>query len=388
MTKRRGHNEGAIYQRKSDGRWVATLTLGYDGDRRRRRTFYGRSRPDVVSQLKAAQRQRDDGTLPAKAERLTVAAYLQRWLQSAKRSLRPNTWRRYEQYVRLHATPALGRVALTKLEAAHLDELYTKRIDAGLSPTTVRHLHAMLHNALRQAVRQGILSRNVADLVDVPKMRPRMMTTLSSDEVRALIDASASERLGAGVVLAVTTGLRRGELLALRWRDVDVERGQLQVRASLQWTKDGATFSEPKTAQSRRHVTLSRTAIYALRIHRLAQREEQRRRARVWQDQDLVFANEVGGPIEPHNFVRRTFARALKSAGVPTVRFHDLRHTAATLLLEQGVHPKIVSEMLGHSTIAMTLDLYSHVTPTMQRQAADAMDTAVGAPARAETVVQ
>jgi hypothetical protein len=197
---RRGHLEGSIYRRKSDGRWVCTITVGYEGDKRKRRTFYGKSRPEVAKKLAAAQRTIDDG-LPLPAERLTVAAYLDRWLKSAEPSLRANTWRRYDQYVKLHATPKLGRLTLPKLAPHHLQELYAERLDAGLSPTTVKHLHSVLHKALNQATRWGLVVRNVADVVDPPRMARRDMTTLTPEQAQALIEASANERLGAALVV-------------------------------------------------------------------------------------------------------------------------------------------------------------------------------------------
>jgi len=375
---RRGANEGSIYQRKSDGKWVGVLHIGYDVDgKRRRRVFYGERRPDVSSQLTAAQRKVDEG-LPLPSERLTVAAFLVRWLATIKPALRPNTYRRYEQFVRMHISPALGRITLTKLTPDQLQELYAAKLEAGLSPTTVRHLHAAAHKALKQATRWGLVARNVATVVEVPRMVRHEMATLTPEEAQRVIEAARGERLGAVYTLALTTGMRRGELLGLRWRDVDLERGAVQVRASLQWTKEGPAFAEPKTERSRRQITLAKIAIDTLRAHRLAQAEERLRRGPAWEDNDLVFANEVGRPVYPNNMVRRSFEPLLKRAGVRRVRFHDLRHSAATLLLAEGVHPKIVSEMLGHSQIAMTLDLYSHVTPTMQRQAADAMDVVLG----------
>jgi integrase len=357
---------------------VGVLHIGYDVDgKRRRRVFYGERRPDVSSQLTAAQRKVDEG-LPLPSERLTVAAFLVRWLATIKPALRPNTYRRYEQFVRMHISPALGRITLTKLTPDQLQELYAAKLEAGLSPTTVRHLHAAAHKALKQATRWGLVARNVATVVEVPRMVRHEMATLTPEEAQRVIEAARGERLGAVYTLALTTGMRRGELLGLRWRDVDLERGAVQVRASLQWTKEGPAFAEPKTERSRRQITLAKIAIDTLRAHRLAQAEERLRRGPAWEDNDLVFANEVGRPVYPNNMVRRSFEPLLKRAGVRRVRFHDLRHSAATLLLAEGVHPKIVSEMLGHSQIAMTLDLYSHVTPTMQRQAADAMDVVLG----------
>ena len=171
--------------------------------------------------------------------------------------------------------------------------------------------------------------------------------------------------------------MRMGELLALSWRDVDLEGATLQVKATLQRTRDGFTFAEPKPARSRRQVALTIAAVASLKRHRVVQAEERLRLGIAWEENDLVFANEVGRPIEAANLRNRYFWRLLERAGLPRIRFHDLRHTAATLMLGQGVHPKVVSEMLGHSQISITLDLYSHVTPTMQREAAEAMDAAL-----------
>jgi integrase len=243
---------------------------------------------------------------------------------------------------------------------------------------TVRHLHAVLHGALDDAARWGLVARNVADLVAPPRAARKGMITLSPDQARALLDTTRGDRLEALYVLALTTGMRQGELLALRWRDVDLDRHTLHVTGSLLTTPDGWKISDPKTDSSRRRITLTATAVDALRRHRSAQNEERLRLGGAWEDNDLVFANEVGRPIEVRNLMRRSFLPLLKQSGLPRIRFHDLRHTAATLLLGQGQHPKVVAEMLGHSRISTTLDLYSHVTPTMQREAADAMDAMLG----------
>lgn len=203
------------------------------------------------------------------------------------------------------------------------------------------------------------------------------MRALSPQQARALINAAAGDQLEALYVLAVSTGMRQGELLALRWRGVDLDAATLSVTATLQRSSRGFDFGDPKTYGSRRQIALTGAAVEALRSHRSLQLEE-RLGCPHWQDMDLVFTTEVGTPIEATNLIRRSFHPLLERAGLPRMRFHGLRHTAATLLLGQGVHPKIVSEMLGHSSIAITLDLYSHVTPTMQDQAVAAMDTALG----------
>lgn len=368
MSGRRANNEGSIYKRR-DGRWAATISL----DHGKRKYLYGRTRQDVGRKLTVVLKAKQDG-LPIPGERQTVGQYLEGWLESARPSLRPRTWARYEQYLRLHAIPEIGRLSLAKLGPQHLQRLYSSRLEAGLSPTSVAHLHAVLHRALGQAARWGLVARNVAGLVTRPRIKRQEMATLTPGQARAFLDAAQADRLCALYAVALSTGMRQGEILALRWRDVDLEAGTLQVRATLQRTGDGFLFAEPKTAHSRRQVALTGTAIAALRRHRRAQAEERLQLGAVWEDNDLVFANEVGRPVEATNLIRRSFHPLLKRAGLPRIRFHDLRHTAATLMLGRSVHPKVVAEMLGHSQIAVTLDLYSHVTPTMQREAVSALD--------------
>jgi integrase len=368
MSGKRANNEGSIYKR-GDGRWVASVSL----ERGQRKYLYGRTRQEVGRKLTAALKARQDG-LPLAGERQTVRRYLESWLESARPSVRPRTWERYEQYVRLHAIPELGHLTLAKLGPQHLQRLYASRLESGLSATSVAHLHAVLHRALGQAARWGLVPRNVASLATPPRIRRQEMATLSPEQARALLETAQGDRLHALYVVALSTGMRQGELLALKWRDVDLDAARLQVRATLQRVGDGFDFAEPKTARSRRQVALTATAIAALRRHRVAQAEERLRMGAAWEDNDLVFANEVGRPIEATNLIRRSFHPLLERAVLPRIRFHDLRHTAATLMLGRGVHPKVVAEMLGHSQIAVTLDLYSHVTPTMQREATAALD--------------
>jgi integrase len=228
------------------------------------------------------------------------------------------------------------------------------------------------------ALRLGLAQRNVSELVDPPRMRHHEMTTLSEQQARALIDATRSMRHEALYVVALATGMRLGELLALKRRDIDLERATLNVRATLQRTSEGLILAAPKTAHNRRTIALSRTAVAAFRQHRARQLEERLGKGEAWHDMDLVFANEIGRPLEAGNVLRRSFWPLLKRAELPHMRFHDLRHTAATLLLGRGINPKVVAEMLGHSHISITLGLYSHVTPHMQQQAAAAMDGALG----------
>ena len=371
MSKRRANGEGSVYKRK-DGRWEARISLDHGG----RKALYGKTRQEVARKLVVAMKARQDG-LPPVSERQTVRQYMGHWLESTRPSLRPKTWLRYEQLLRLHVVPEIGKVRLVRLSPQHLQRLYAGRLEAGLSPASVVQLHAVLRRALGQAARWGLVARNVASLVTPPRRSRKEMATLSPEQARILIEAVAGDRLEALYVLAINTGMRQGELLALRWSDVDLDGGTLQVKATLQSAGEGFVFAEPKTAHSRRQVALNRPAAEALRSHRARQLEERLSMGVAWEDNDLVFANEVGRPIAAANLRNRSFWPLLEQAGLPRIRFHDLRHTAATLLLGRGVHPKIVSEMLGHSQIAITLDLYSHVTPTMQRQAADELEAAL-----------
>lgn len=365
---RRANGEGSIYKRK-DGRWCASMTL----DRGHRKHFFGRTREDVARKLTTALKARQDG-LPVPTERQTVGQFLSTWLETTRPSLRYRTWQRYEELIRLHAVPGIGRIVLARLEPQHLQRLYAGRLDAGQSPSSVRRLHAVLHRGFGDAARWGMVGRNIVDLVKPPRSVRREMQALSPEQSRRFLDATARDRMGALYVLALTTGARQGELLAIRWRDADLDAGTLQVRGSLQRQPEGLAIVEPKTPGSRRQIALTRNAVEALRRHRVAQAKERLALGAAWEDNDFVFANEVGRPMDVRNLMRRSFLPLLKEAGLPRIRFHDLRHTAATLLMGQSVHAKVVAEMLGHSRISTTLDLYSHVTPTMQRQAAEALD--------------
>ena len=239
---------------------------------------------------------------------------------------------------------------------------------------SVRKLHAVIHTALTQAVKWDLVVRNVADLTTPPRDERHEFETLNPEEARSLLSAANGDRLEALYWLALTTGMRQGELLALRWRDLNIDAQSVQVRGTLTLREGRYVVSEPKTPGSRRQVALGNQVVEALRLHRTRQAAERLAKGSTWIDKDLVFANEVGKAIEPSNLRRRSFFPLLEKAGLKRIRFHDLRHSAATLLLSEGIHPKIVSERLGHSRVSITLDLYSHVTPTMQQQAVEAMD--------------
>ena len=381
MAGKRGHGEGSIYQRPSDGRWCAALTLPNG----KRKYLYGKTRREVSQALARMQRDVQDG-LPLGDGRQTLAGWLTQWLEMTQPpKLAENTWRRYDEYVRQHLIPGIGHVKLAQLAPQHLQRLYTDlQREKGLSTTTVHHAHAVLHRALEVAMRFGVVARNVADLVDAPPIRKHDIDPLNREEARAYLAAAEGHRNEALAVLAVATGMRQGELLALHWRDVDLEAqpsgapgGRLSVRWTLMLRDKIATIKEPKTRGSRRTIKFAAHVVEALRAHHARQLADRLRVGDRWQDHDLVFATQIGTPLSPRT-VYDQHERFLAAAGLRHITFHDLRHTAATLLLLQNVNPKVVSEMLGHASVAITLDLYSHVLPDMQQDAAAAIATALG----------
>jgi integrase len=364
---KRGNGEGSII-RRADGRWQARITLGGG----KRISLYARTRQEVAHKLSETLRDRDKGLLAA-GEPQTVDQYLASWLETVRPTLRESTWIRYEKFVRVQLRPAVGGVQLNKLSAQQVQALYAALLEQGLSPTTVHHLHTVLHHALKDAQRLGLVVRNVADLVDPPRMAERVMHVYTPEQAQALLAAARGQRLEALVALALTTGMRQGELLALRWGDVDLTSGTLQVRHTRQQTRDGFRQGPPKTRSGRRRILLTPTAIASLRAQHVRQAAERLQVGAAWRDEDLIFTTGVGTALDANN-LRKQYVALTQRAGLPRGRFHDLRHTAATLLLLQGVPAKVVSEMLGHASIAITLDLYSHVLPEMQSSAVAAME--------------
>jgi integrase len=377
MAKKRGNGEGSIYRRR-DGRWVGQY-LVHTAKGPKYRYLYGKTRAVVAEKLTRAMADRDSGLI-FDAGKVTVGYYLDRWLaDTVKGTVRTSTYERNEEIVRLHIKPSLGRVGLKKLTPTHVRGLYSEKLDSGLAPATVRRIHSTLHKALSQAVSDGIVPRNAAH-VKAPRPAPEEIRPLSEDEARAFLDAArqSGERFEALYVLAITTGLRRGELLGLRWDDADLEFGTLRVGRALVREGGRHTLGETKTRRGRRQINLTPRTVNALKKHRKKQLEEKMKLAGLYKDHGLIFASGVGTPVNPENLVKRSFKPLLKKAGLPEIRFHDLRHTCATLLLSRGVHPKLVQELLGHATIAMTLDTYSHYLPSMGDQAAGAMGNAFG----------
>ena len=278
--------------------------------------------------------------------------------------------------MRIHVIPILGRIKLTRLSAQNIQELYSRKLAEGLSPTTVLHLHRVLHRALRQAVRWGSIPRNVTETVDPPSMAKTQHQALTAEQAKQFLAAVREDQLEALYVLAIMTGMRQGELLGLHWHEVDLEKETIHVRSQL---KRGGVLGSPKTDSSRRQLDLPAIAIEALRRHRIRQIHERFQAGASWSESDLVFTNSVGNATNPANLRSRSFIPLLKRTGLPNIRFHDLRHSTATLLLSLGINPKIVQELLGHSQISITMDVYSHALPTMQREAMDDLNRLLSA---------
>ena len=261
------------------------------------------------------------------------------------------------------------------LSPANVQALYGRKLDAGMSPSSVRQTHAVLHRALEQARRWRLVSENVAVATVPPRPRKKEIEPLDNRQARALLDAARGERLEALFILAVTAGLRVGELLGLRWEDTDL--GRVRVARILSAAKGGPRFTTPKSGRGR-SISLTEGTTIALRGHRIRQTEERLRVGTLWEDQGLVFPSTTGRPLSRDAVYRRAFAPLLERAGLPRITLHDLRHTCATLLLGQGMNPKYVQELLGHASVAMTLDRYSHRVPSMGDQTARAMEAALG----------
>jgi integrase len=373
--RRRAPGEGLVRQR-ADGRWEARIDLGWMNGKRVRRPYYARTQAEVLDKLAKARVSLKLG-MPVAVNRQTVAEYLDRWLNdSAKLRIKPRTYDRFAELIRIHINPAIGRVRLEKLSSAHIQQLITEKYQT-LSAQTVVHLRNLLRNALNQAVKWGLVGRNVATLVDVPRIERPAVRVLSAEESNRLLDAAKGDRFEAVYSVGLALGLRRGELLGLGWESVDLDRAEVRVIRSLQRVGGKLELCDTKTPKGRRTIPLPAYAVRALRVHRARQIEERLANGPAWQDNGLVFTGRHGTPLEPIT-LHRDFKSVLKKAGLPSIRFHNLRHSAASLMLAQGVPLKTIQEILGHSSIAVTSGFYAHLGEQLKRDAADAMDRVLG----------
>ncbi len=366
--------------RKRGDSWVVVIELPRDpktGKRRQQWTSLKGTKKQAERELNASLVRLEQG-IHIKPTKITVGEYLESWLQDyVATNTSPRTQHRYSQIVRVHLIPEFGAFPLVALQPHHIQTYYAKALKSGhqtrkggLSPSTVHYHHRVLFEALKHAVKREILVRNVAEAVDAPRPIHKEMATLGTESVNHFLEAAKDSPYYVIFYTAIYTGLRRGELLGLRWCDVDLDFGTISIVQTLQHLHSGEyVFKEPKSKKGRRQIALSPSLAVLLRDYKIQQGG-----LRVLADNpltptDLVFSHPNSKPYRP-NSVTRAFKTLMKSIGVEAVRFHDLRHAHATLMLKQGVHPKIVSERLGHSTISMTLDIYSHVLPGLQEAAA------------------
>lgn len=335
-------------------------------------SVYGKTRAEVARQMTTLLRARVAGITPGGSSQL-LGDYLEAWLCSIEGSLRPRTLQTVRGYVRRHIIPDLGKIRLGKLQPQRVQAFLDAKLKSGLAPQSVIHIRAILRRALGRAMRYGWLYRNVATLTDPPRVERFEINPFEPEEARAFLEAARHDDLEALYKLALSTGLRQGELLGLSWEDVDLEKAELRVNHALQRYGGALHLVPPKTAKSRRSVPILALAVAALRELRSRQRDERLRAGSLWHETGLVFTTRRGTPIEPRN-ATRSFKRLLARAGLRPMRFHDLRHSCATLLLVQGVSPRVVMEILGHSQINVTMNTYSHVLPSLQREAAARLD--------------
>src|SRR3954469_25214289 len=373
MSGRASNGESTIYK-GADGRWHGFVSVGFtlDGNLDRRHVS-SKSRSVVVAKVRELERKRDSGTV-GETSTPTVAWWLEHWLTTiAPRRVRQRTLESYESAVRKHLIPGIGRHRLDRLRPEHLDQLYTALLDDGYSPASVLRHHRILSRALTVAVQRGHVPRNVAALVDPPAQRQSdLATALDLDEARAVLEAATSVRNSARWTVALALGLRQSEALALPWKDIDLLANTLTVRRSIHRVRGGLIYEEPKTRRSQRTLELPLPLVAMLHEHKAAQTGERMLAGSEWNDEDLVFVQPNGRPIDKKADYD-AWTALLDAAGVRHVRLHDGRHTAATLLLSENVHPRVVMELLGHSQIRTTLDIYSHVMPALAREAADRM---------------
>jgi integrase len=366
---------------KKAGRWYVVVESGRDTAGKRVRKWHSgyatrkeaeRARTEILSRL--------DGGTYVEPLRQTYGDFLEQdWLPAIRTRVRPSTWDSYARNVRLHIVPELGSERLQAITPARLNRLYAEMLESGrigsargLAPKTVRYVHGIIRKAFADAVRWNVVQRNVADLADPPKVGAagREMQAWTADELRTFLEHIADERLYAAYFLAATTGMRRGEILGLRWQDVDLDVARLSVRQTIVNVAYEIKVAEPKTARSRRSIALDQHTVAVLRAWRKVQLEDRMLLGDDYENSGLVFTREDGRFVHPDRY-SQLCEKLVASSQLRRIRLHDLRHTHATLALAAGVHPKVVSERLGHATVAFTLDVYSHAVPALQEEAAD-----------------
>ena len=362
--RRRSRGEGSVYFVEKKGLWAGQITLP-NGSRKFK---YSKKQGSVKEWLLTARSDLQKGVIPQN-DKITVSEFMKSYMETvAKNTLRPSTQEMYELYIRLHINPSLGKIKLKDLGPHHLQRFYSEKVDQGLSKRTVQILHATIRRVLNQAVSWGIIQRNVCHQVKAPRPGKMQYTILTKEQLNAFLDQARGHRYFPIYILLVYGGFREGEVLGIHVEDCDMVNRVINVRHQVITLKGGLVIAEPKTESSKRAVTLPKVATDVLKKH-LEQLDRK---------QGLIFTTRSGRPIAPRNMIRH-FKSALVAAGLPDIRVHDLRHSHASLLLASGVNPKVVQERLGHASITLTLQTYSHTIPSLGQQAADKLDEIMGA---------
>lgn len=364
---RRGNHEGSIFKRSS-GKWRAQISL--DGHRL---SLTATSKAECQIWLRKMQEQVDQG-LTYKGASLTLDEFLAYWLSTVHTALRPKVAHQYERIVANHISPTLGSTKLRELRPEQIDQLYQAELRLGIGNRTIRLTHAVLHRALKKANQMGYIVRNPADSATPPRLVCKEMMVLDEEQVVRFLIAARNSRNYALFLLAVKSGMRQGELLGLKWSDLNWTSGVLQIRRQLQRVPGhGFTFCEPKTRAGRRTIQLGEGTLVALRDHLDLQQHEKLHLAGKWQESDLIFPSSIGTPMDLRNLLR-DYKEVLVNAGLAPIRFHDLRHTAASIMLNRNIPVLTVSRILGHSKPSITLDIYGHLISGAQLEAARIMD--------------
>lgn len=366
----RGNGEGTISSRKRpDGRWEAKMTHGrLPNGKPRRITVYGRTRKEVADKLAVLLVQQQSKTLVL-PDRLTFRVYLQQWLERKKGTVKETTYVGYKNIVDKHLLPLIGDIKVQQLEPVSVDHLHAQLRAKGLAPRMVQLIHIVLSNALKQAQRYDIVSRNVAALVERPKAEAYEAQVWTGAQVTTFLNGIREHKWHAIFFLAVTTGMRRGEILGLHWSDIDLEVGQIKITRNLTMAGREMVVTTPKTKNSRRRIYISPEGVALLRHVHEQQQQMRVRRAKQWQDTGYVFTTQIGTPIKPVK-VSQTFDQLGQTLGLPRIRLHDLRHTNASLSARQGMPLKVLSERLGHASPGFTAKVYQHLYDDEQRAAA------------------
>jgi integrase len=369
--RRRGRGEGSIYQR-GDGRWVGALTVGLtEKGQPRRRVVYGKTRREAADKLSDLNTDSRTGSL-AEPTRMKLSEFLDRWLKDdVAHSRRQSTYEGYDIICRKHIIPRIGGMALQKIDPIDVQHLLAEMQRDGVSASRRDRVLAVLKAAMKQAQQLRLIRQNPTDGISSPKVSSREIQPLSTEEVERLLKVAKGSPYEALIVLTVATGLRWGEVSGLRWGDIEFDRSTLQVRRSIAEVRGGLDINEPKTKSGRRQVPIPVFALQALRQHRES-------RGVVPHPTAWVFSNRTGGLIRKGNFFTGCWKPIRDKAGIPNARFHDLRHTTASLLVKRGIHPKTVQSILGHARFAITMDLYSHLMDGAHEEAAAALDELLG----------